>query len=65
MVSTDADHIRDLAANIGIQFKPPEEFFLNENPKPFTREFDPASYVAQSVVSSKIPPKKHSTIFFH
>lgn len=52
--TTDANQTRDLAANIGIQFKTPEEFFLNEESKPFTREFDPVSFLAQAVVSSKI-----------
>jgi hypothetical protein len=35
---------RDFAANIGIQFHTPEEFFLKEAPKSFTRDFDPAAY---------------------
>lgn len=41
---------RDLATNIGIQFKTPEEFFLGEEPKSFTREFDPGSFLAQLAV---------------
>lgn len=36
---------RDFAANIGIVFKTPEEYFLNEEPKPFVRDFDPASFI--------------------
>jgi len=48
---------RDLATNVGILFKTPEEFFLNEDPEPFTREFDPSSYLttvnAQPLDSSK------------
>ena len=35
----------DFAANIGITFKTPEEFFLNEPPLPFTRDFDPSTYL--------------------
>jgi hypothetical protein len=54
LVNTLADQIRDLAANIGIQFKTPEEFFLNEEPERFIREFDPVSFLAQSVVSGEM-----------
>ena len=36
---------RDFAANIGIRFHTPEEFFLKEAPKPFARDFDPATYL--------------------
>jgi bifunctional polynucleotide phosphatase/kinase len=36
---------RNFAANIGIQFHTPEELFLNEPPKSFTRDFDPAMYL--------------------
>ena len=32
---------RDFAANVNIGFHTPEEFFLNEGPKPFERTFDP------------------------
>ncbi|KAI8934015.1 hypothetical protein NX059_008783 [Plenodomus lindquistii] len=36
---------RDFAANVGIPFHTPEEFFLNEQPRPFVRSFDPAQYL--------------------
>ena len=43
-----ADHScsdRDLAANIGIDFQTPEEYFLNETPSLFTRTFEPNVYL--------------------
>ncbi|KAJ9642526.1 DNA kinase/phosphatase Pnk1 [Coniosporium tulheliwenetii] len=36
---------RDFATNVGIKFLTPEEYFLEEEPKPFVREFDPAKYI--------------------
>ncbi|KAK2763909.1 hypothetical protein FQN54_009528 [Arachnomyces sp. PD_36] len=36
---------RDFAANIGITFKTPEEFFLDKTAPAFEREFDPTSYI--------------------
>jgi len=36
---------RDFAANVGISFYTPEEYFLGEEIKPFVRSFDPAPYV--------------------
>jgi len=30
---------------VGIQYRTPEEFFLGEKPRAFTRIFDPASYL--------------------
>lgn len=55
---------RDLAANIGIRFQTPEEFFLGEDPKPFTRSFDPRIYLeteltAQTVTTPIVFSKKH------
>ena len=43
---------RDFAANVGIAFHTPEEYFLNEDPKPFTRAFEPASYLETQLTSS-------------
>ncbi|CZT20336.1 related to bifunctional polynucleotide phosphatase/kinase [Ramularia collo-cygni] len=37
---------RDFAANVGIAFHTPEEFFLDEEVKPFTRPFCPSAYLA-------------------
>ncbi|KAF2872513.1 polynucleotide kinase 3 phosphatase-domain-containing protein [Massariosphaeria phaeospora] len=36
---------RDLAANIGISFRTPEEFFLEEDARPFVRTFEPTAYL--------------------
>ncbi|QIW97948.1 hypothetical protein AMS68_003466 [Peltaster fructicola] len=36
---------RDLATNIAIPFSTPEEYFLNEAPRPFTRVFEPSDYL--------------------
>lgn len=40
---------RDLAHNVGIDFRTPEEFFLSEEARPFTRLFDPSMYLAREV----------------
>lgn len=32
---------RDFASNVGIAFHTPEEYFLHEQPVPFTRSFEP------------------------
>lgn len=37
---------RDFAHNVGIEFKTPEEFFLNEEPRAFLREFDPTQFLS-------------------
>lgn len=37
---------RDLATNIGITFKTPEEFFRNEPPEKYERIFEPLRYLA-------------------
>jgi len=43
---------RDLAANIGIKYYSPEEYFLQQERKPFTRAFDPTSYIDSSLTST-------------
>jgi len=35
---------RDFAANVGIPFHTPEEYFRHEDPRPFVRAFDPTAY---------------------
>jgi len=44
----ETDKSRNFADNIGINFKTPEEFFLNETPRPFTRTFDPFGYITEA-----------------
>jgi hypothetical protein len=36
---------RNFADNVGITFHTPEEFFLHEQPREFTRAFDPSEYL--------------------
>lgn len=36
---------RDFASNAGIGFKTPEEFFLDEEPKPFSRNLEPSDHL--------------------
>ncbi|KAF2656772.1 PNK3P-domain-containing protein [Lophiostoma macrostomum CBS 122681] len=43
---------RDFAANVGIPFKTPEEFFLQEDARPFVREFDPTVFAQKGAVNS-------------
>ena len=43
---------RDLAANIGIQYQSPEEFFLGEDTKPFVRMLDPKTYLDVRLTSN-------------
>ncbi|KAF1991288.1 DNA kinase/phosphatase Pnk1 [Aulographum hederae CBS 113979] len=37
---------RDFAANVGLKYHTPEEFFLGESPKPFIRDFDPSEHTS-------------------
>jgi len=55
---------RDMASNVGITFHTPEEFFLQQEAKPFARLFDPTSYLKTlTLVQQKKPTsvytKKH------
>jgi len=36
---------RKFAENVGLTFHTPEELFLQEEPRPFTRAFDPSDYL--------------------
>ena len=47
---------RDLAANVGIDFRTPEEYFLKEDVKPFTREFDPKLFLSEAAVTMNTTP---------
>lgn len=39
---------RNFAENVGIKFHTPEEFFLGEAPRPFTRTFEPSGYLTSA-----------------
>ncbi|ORY12270.1 polynucleotide kinase 3 phosphatase-domain-containing protein [Clohesyomyces aquaticus] len=43
---------RDFAANVGLAFRTPEEHFLQEDPRPFAREFDPTNFLQEGAVKS-------------
>ncbi|KAI9854978.1 MAG: hypothetical protein M1824_006487 [Vezdaea acicularis] len=40
---------RNFAANVGIGFHTPEEYFAKESPRPFTRDFNPDDYIVQAI----------------
>lgn len=44
---------RDFAANVGIAFHTPEEYFLGEAAKPFTRAFEPSTYLVEGALDSQ------------
>jgi len=39
---------RDMAANAGVPYQTPEEFFLDEQARPFVRTFEPAAFLEAS-----------------
>lgn len=41
-------HNRNLSTNVGVPFHTPEEFFLQEEPRPFELSFDPIKYVPEA-----------------
>lgn len=43
---------RDLAANIGVRFQTPEEFFLCEDVEPYVPSFDPTTYLSETEVAN-------------
>ncbi|QSZ31625.1 hypothetical protein DSL72_001192 [Monilinia vaccinii-corymbosi] len=45
---------RNFAENVGITFYTPEEYFLKEPPRPFTRTFEPGDYSSGNIT---VPPK--------
>lgn len=48
----DSQEGRNFAANVGIEFKTPEEYFLHEEPLPFTRSFEPAAFLSTASTTS-------------
>lgn len=38
----------NFAGNVGLKFQTPEEFFLDEPPRPFTLAFEPSEFVRRS-----------------
>jgi bifunctional polynucleotide phosphatase/kinase len=44
MITSILSLCRDFAANVGIPFHTPEEYFRHEDPRPFVRAFDPTAY---------------------
>ena len=65
MSGVQADHScsdRDLAMNVGIEFKTPEEFFLNEKPRSYSRVFDPRDFLDQLVDGVVAPITKANAL---
>ena len=59
-----ADHAcsdRDFAANARIKFYTPEEYFRNEEPLPFTRDFEPEKYMSDVFSAATSTSAVHSS----
>ena len=52
--------VRDFATNVGITFQTPEEYFLNEVPHPYARQFDPNAYLNPASSTSTDTSKSRS-----
>jgi hypothetical protein len=53
---------RDFAANVGISFHTPEEYFRHEEPRVFVRAFEPAAYTAEESTSARTFEIQHSSV---
>ena len=47
LISRVLTSYRDFAANAGLSFHTPEEYFLHEESRPFVRDFDPLLYMKE------------------
>lgn len=56
----------DFASNAGLDFKTPEEFFLDAKPEQVIRKFDPTSYINgdpdAAGKSLPLPPQRHLSV---
>lgn len=47
---------RNFAENVGLMFHTPEEYFLQEEPRPFTRSMDPSEYLPNVTAAEGVYP---------